>query len=232
MAIGLGRMFGLILPMNFNSPYKSTSVIEFWRRWHISLSFFVRDYVYIPLGGNKFGLPRQIFNLLFAFIIIGFWHGAGYMFITWGVYHGVLIVINYIIRHLKIPELPKLLSILFTFFLVVIGWSLFRVEDITQLENLYISIFSFTEGKTIFLEAGQQKLGIGLIIISAIITFLFPNTLEIIGLRWHGLLHGKKITMYKRLSRKVLLPILTGISLYFSVTSLEGFNSNFLYFNF
>ena len=94
MAIGLGRLFGIILPLNFNSPYKANSIIDFWRRWHMTLSRFLRDYLYIPLGGNRKGKVRRYINLLVTMVLGGLWHGAGWTFVLWGTLHGVLLVIN------------------------------------------------------------------------------------------------------------------------------------------
>lgn len=100
MAIGIARLFGITLPMNFNSPYKATSIIDFWRRWHMTLSRFLRDYVYIPLGGNKHGAPRRYLNLGLTMLLGGLWHGAGWTFIVWGALHGAFLMINQLWRHL------------------------------------------------------------------------------------------------------------------------------------
>ena len=98
MAFGLARMFGINLPINFNSPYKATSIIDFWRRWHITLSRFLRDYLYIPLGGRRAGAPRQYANILIVMLIGGLWHGAAWTFVLWGGLHGLFIVVNHIWR--------------------------------------------------------------------------------------------------------------------------------------
>ena len=100
MAIGLGQFFGIKLPLNFNSPYKSKSIIDFWRRWHISLSSFLKEYIYIPLGGNRKGTYIKYLNIMVVMIIGGVWHGAGWNFILWGCSHGILLIINHEInRH-------------------------------------------------------------------------------------------------------------------------------------
>ncbi len=101
MAIGLSLIFGVRLPINFNSPYKSTSIIEFWRRWHISLSNFLRDYLYIPLGGNRKGPARRYLNLYLTMLFGGIWHGAGWTFVIWGGLHGLYLVINNAWRGVK-----------------------------------------------------------------------------------------------------------------------------------
>lgn len=130
MAIGLGRMFGFHFLPNFNYPYISRSVTEFWRRWHISLSSWFRDYVYIPLGGNRKGLPRMIFNLLIVWGLTGLWHGANWTFIAWGLYYFCFLVFEKLTGLSKIlPRLP-LFSNLLVMLIVIIGWVLFRAADI------------------------------------------------------------------------------------------------------
>ena len=102
MAIGLSRLFGITLPVNFNSPYKATNIIEFWRRWHITLSRFLRDYLYIPLGGNRHGPLRRYANLLVTMLLGGFWHGAGWTFVVWGALHGCYLAINHVWRAIRL----------------------------------------------------------------------------------------------------------------------------------
>lgn len=129
IALGLAMMMGIALPQNFNRPYGANSIQEFWQRWHMSLSFWIRDYIYIPLGGSKHGVPRRIFNGLFAFALCGMWHGASWNFIFWGLYHGIGLTINTLYR--KIPALAfvgkffdkvPLAARLFTFLFVCFGW--------------------------------------------------------------------------------------------------------------
>ena len=132
MACGIAKLFGITLPMNFNSPYKAQSIIEFWRRWHITLSRFLRDYVYIPLGGNRLGESRKITNLMLTMLIGGLWHGAGWNFVLWGAWHGGLLVINHIwaTKRKSQPTTSKsykyCLSVLITFLCVMVGWVFFR----------------------------------------------------------------------------------------------------------
>lgn len=132
MAIGLGFLFGVRLPINFNSPYKARSVVDFWRRWHISLSRFLKDYLYIPLGGNRCGNVRTYFNLIVTMVIGGIWHGAGWMFVFWGALHGALLLINHAWRHLsaglrwaRIRAMQPVYQLL-TFLSVIVGWVFFR----------------------------------------------------------------------------------------------------------
>lgn len=137
MAIGLGRMFGIKIPLNFNSPYKSPNIIQFWRRWHITLSVFLRDYLYIPLGGSRKGKLKRYTNLMITMILGGLWHGAGWTFIIWGSLHGVFLVINHTWQALlKFPEKTWQshwayikFSQLLTFICVVFAWVYFRSSD-------------------------------------------------------------------------------------------------------
>ena len=126
MAIGLGLMFNLKLPMNFNSPYQATNMIDFWRRWHMTLGEWVRDYLYIPLGGNRVGELRKMRNLFVA--MLGLWHGASWTFVFWGALHGVFLVINHQWRRTGI-SLPKIVNWGLTFLCVVVCWVFFRAES-------------------------------------------------------------------------------------------------------
>jgi hypothetical protein len=135
MAIGAARMFGIKLPINFHSPYKATNIIEFWRRWHMTLSSFLRDYLYIPLGGNQHGKFLRYRNLMLTMLLGGLWHGAGWTFVVWGGLHGLYLVINHIWNYLIYqfwpqPSMPKSFTKAFawliTFAAVVIGWVFFR----------------------------------------------------------------------------------------------------------
>lgn len=135
MAIGLGLMFNLRLPVNFNSPYQARSIIDFWRRWHMTLGLWVRDYLYIPLGGNRHGELAKMRNLFIAMLIIGLWHGAGWTFVFWGGMHGVALMLNHQWRRLNI-KLPHLLNWGMTFLCVVILWVFFRAENFHDAWNL------------------------------------------------------------------------------------------------
>ncbi len=136
MAIGLSLMLNVRLPLNFDSPYKATSIIDFWRRWHISLSTFLRDYLYIPLGGNRKGVARRYVNLMATMLLGGLWHGAGWTFVIWGGLHGLFLTINYAWRELKTRLdwckaglFAKLFAGALTFLAVVVGWVFFRAEN-------------------------------------------------------------------------------------------------------
>ena len=130
MAIGLGKMFGFDFPENFDHPYVSRSVTEFWRRWHISLGRWFRDYVYIPLGGNRRGLPVQLRNVAVVWLLTGFWHGASWNFVLWGVYYGVLLILEKLFLLKLLDKMPRALRHLYTLFAVLVGWALFAFDDL------------------------------------------------------------------------------------------------------
>lgn len=172
MAIGLARIFGIHLPVNFHSPYKSQNIIEFWRRWHMTLSRFLRDYIYIPLGGNRVGGFRQFINLLIVMLIGGIWHGANWTFVLWGLIHGAMLAINHVWNQTTFSKykiiknkLIDIFSILFTFMLVSLAWIPFRSESITDALKMFnylflpgsfdiikISLLNFIDAQTIFIH--------------------------------------------------------------------------------
>lgn len=131
MAIGLGKMFGFNIPENFDLPYLSKSISEFWRRWHISLGSWFREYVYIPLGGNRKGKNRTLINLAIVFLLTGMWHGASFSFIFWGVWHGFFIIVERIALN-RILGKSRVLSHVYTMLVVVFGWVIFRVNDLAR----------------------------------------------------------------------------------------------------
>lgn len=142
MAIGLSLFFGIHLPVNFNSPYKAASIVDFWRRWHISLSIFLREYLYIPLGGNRKGKFRRYINLLVTMLLGGLWHGANWTFMLWGAAHGVLLIINHawhrlIGEHHNYSRIGKQLCWLMTFVSVCFTWVLFRADSLATAINIY-----------------------------------------------------------------------------------------------
>ena len=132
MAIGLGRMFGFHFLENFDYPYMSRSITEFWRRWHISLSSWFKEYLYIPLGGNRKGLPVQIRNILVVWLMTGVWHGASWNFVAWGLYFGVLLILEKLFMLRWISRLPAAVSHLYTMLLVMISWAIFAFDDLGQ----------------------------------------------------------------------------------------------------
>ena len=141
MAVGLGKMLGFNFPENFRHPYISRSISEFWRRWHITLGSWFRSYVYIPLGGNRKGMPRTLFNLAVVWGLTGLWHGASWNFILWGLYFGVLIIIEKLFLGKYLEKIPAVLSILYTFVLVVFGWVLFDTNTLTDAFGYFAAMF-------------------------------------------------------------------------------------------
>ncbi len=149
MALGLGRLFNIVLPQNFNSPYQAVNLVEFWRRWHMTLSRFLRDYLYIPLGGNRHGRLRQRLNLVITMFLGGLWHGAGWTFIAWGLLHGVGLVLNHAWLESKtklraLGVVPKFLRLTaahaLTFSVITLAWVLFRADSFSAAVRLYESL--------------------------------------------------------------------------------------------
>ena len=133
MAIGLGKMLGFRFPENFRYPYESLSITDFWRRWHITLSTWFKEYLYIPLGGNRRGLARQALNLLIVWALTGFWHGAGWNFIMWGLYYFVILFIEKVFLLKALDKLPKPLRHVYSLLLIVVGWVIFACDDVSVL---------------------------------------------------------------------------------------------------
>ncbi len=133
MAIGLGEILGFHFPENFNYPYLSGSVTEFWRRWHISLGSWFREYVYIPLGGNRKGLPRQLLHILIVWMLTGIWHGAGWNFALWGLWFAFLLILEKLFLHRALSWFPKAVGVIYTFGVVLAGWALFAIPSFTEL---------------------------------------------------------------------------------------------------
>ncbi len=145
MAIGLGKMFGFEFPENFNYPYVSTSIREFWRRWHISLSSWFKEYIYIPLGGNRKGEVRTYINLAVVFIVTGIWHGATLNFLLWGCLHGFFSLLERIVPSKKAGQGHKVLGHIYTLSVVMIGWSIFRCDSLKEALRLVYHMFIWKE---------------------------------------------------------------------------------------
>lgn len=181
MAVGLARMFGVRLPLNFFSPYKAVNIIDFWRRWHMTLSRFLRDYLYIPIGGNQ----RRVFSILVTMLLGGLWHGAGWTFIAWGGLHGIYLIINHAWKK-HVPESPHAIACwsarTLTFICVVVGWVLFRSES----WDGSIALLSGMAGMNGFsVAAGSPdinwKSAYGLLAALMIVVWLMPNTYQILS---------------------------------------------------
>lgn len=145
MAIGLGKMFGFNLLENFNYPYIANSITDFWRRWHMSLGQWFRDYVYIPLGGNRHGIFRTYLNIFLVWLLTGFWHGASWNYIFWGLYFGLILMFEKTIGLKILKKLPNYLRQIYALFLVLIGWVLFAFEDLSAGFNYLQAMFNFNQ---------------------------------------------------------------------------------------
>jgi alginate O-acetyltransferase complex protein AlgI len=204
MAVGLALLFGIRLPVNFRSPYKATSIIDFWRRWHITLSRFLRDYLYIPLGGNRLGEARRYLNLLVTMLLGGLWHGAGWNFLIWGGLHGVYLCINHLWQawrgSLISPSGPfaKGLSWAITFFAVVLAWVFFRAKTLDGAWQMLSSLFGFEAGSSAYASPGVLRLmdlpllvgepllltiGSGAVALALAIALGLPNVPQLFGYR-------------------------------------------------
>ena len=146
MARGLGRMFGFEIPINFRYPYAAQSIQDFWRRWHITLSSWFRDYVYIPLGGSRRGAGRTIVNLFAVWVLTGLWHGAAWNYVLWGVYYFVLLTAERLIGQARLARVPRALRHILTMALVIVGWVLFAIEDFGALGAYLFAMFSLSGG--------------------------------------------------------------------------------------
>lgn len=210
MAVGLGYLFGLHIPQNFDSPYRALDPSDFWRRWHISLSTCLRDYLYIPLGGNRRGATRTAVNLMATMLLGGLWHGAGFTFVLWGAYHGLLLV-GYRRFSSSWDALPAGLRRIAMFILVVLGWVFFRARDLSMARVLFRRMWAAVPGP---LPAGGRGLVI-LILVAGAIAHLGPNTWQI---RHH---------------LRPLPALALGAALLLSLAALHGAApSPFLYFQF
>ena len=177
MAIGLGKMLGFHFEENFNYPYISKSVTEFWRRWHISLSTWFRDYVYIPLGGNRKGVLRQILNLFIVWSLTGIWHGAATNFLLWGLYYFAFLILEKFILRKWLEKLPKLVGYIYTLFVVLIGWVLFRAEGMTEVIRVLKAMFVPTILDTTFAQIGiyLQSYGLYILVGTVLSVPVFPK---------------------------------------------------------
>lgn len=195
MAIGLARLFGLRLPQNFASPYKAKSITEFWRRWHITLSRFLKDYLYIPLGGNRAGYLKQKSNVFITMLLGGIWHGAGWTFIIWGALHGTFLIINHVVSDLakrnKWPAMPTFLSWFLTLFLIAVAWVPFRAESYDATITIWQSMFLLNgfdlTGTLPNIVTGR----VGLLILACFVVCIsMPNIAEMFR-RYNGTLSTK-----------------------------------------
>jgi alginate O-acetyltransferase complex protein AlgI len=181
MAIGLGLLLGFEFPQNFDSPYKSLSITEFWRRWHISLSSWLRDYLYIPLGGNRRGPLRTYFNLFVTMLLGGLWHGANWTFLVWGGYHGILLALERAAgKRGLLWWLPRSLQKWFTFVLVLFGWVLFRCKSLEKAGSIFAGMLGLRGWGGGALNSAGFALALVVLPIAWAIAWWCPNTWELL----------------------------------------------------
>jgi len=228
MALGSAKMLNIDLPINFNSPYKAESIQDFWRRWHITLSTFLRDYVYIPLGGNRKGSGRTYLNLLLTMLIGGVWHGAGWLFVLWGGLHGLALCVNRFWKKTKI-NMPKWAGILVTFIFINATWIIFRAESFWQVRKILHSLVdyhNFVIPRTFtlsfkFLENRYENILL-LIPLGVLVIFVLGNSNQILS----------KIKLDKK-SNALILSV--AFALLFMTAIIKGIAvpyTEFIYFNF
>ncbi|MCC6598991.1 MAG: MBOAT family protein [Alphaproteobacteria bacterium] len=223
MAIGLGLLFGIRLPLNFFSPYKALNIIDFWRRWHMTLSRFLRDYVYIPLGGNRKGGARRYLNLMLTMLIGGLWHGAGWTFILWGGLHGLFLCLNYLWRWTGLA-MPRGVSWLITFIAVVFAWALFRAQSLESAFSLWHSMLSPSLAGT----GGQIVPGFAIAGAGLFIALFMPNVHQ--WLRGRGCL--RQIPVIGRWRPSAVQGLALGGLLFLCLLLMQFVQAEFLYFNF
>lgn len=220
MAIGLGKMFGFEFEENFRYPYISTSVSEFWRRWHISMGTWFRDYVYFPLGGSRVPTWRMIINLFIVWLLTGLWHGANWTFVLWGLFFFVLIMFEKLTKiekkNFKLPV--KILFGVGTFFLVMMGWVLFRANDLTGAGKYFAALFSFSGGNAETLFFLQNNIYV--LIFAVICCFPIKEKLSV----WFS-----RAPRIKTVAKIAVLLVLFFISVVY--TAQSSYNP-FIYFNF
>jgi len=225
MALGLGRMFGLKLPKNFESPYKCRNIIDFWRRWNITLSHFLRDYLYFALGGNRRGKVMRYVNLFIVMLLGGLWHGAGWTFVVWGALHGAYLTVNHMWRSFVGKSLPVFLALPVTFMAVLVAWVFFRAETFGHAFAIVNSMLGFGQGARLDMSLYSDVfwLPFGLLLAS-ILTWGVPNALQIIDRFESG--------VYKA-QRKRLILLFTSALLALSIFTVYSSGTyEFLYFQF
>ena len=230
MAIGISLMFGIFLPVNFNSPYKATSIVEFWRCWHMTLSQFLRDYLYIPLGGNRRGRALRYVNLMITMLLGGLWHGAAWTFVAWGALHGAYLCVNHAFNAL-VPTIPSALArpvriagAVLTFLAVVVAWVFFRAVSVEWALRV---LHAMADPSNIVFGL-EEIAAMVLIAIYAALVWLAPNTQAIMGYD-----HGNRRVGETLLAGRLRPLILYGASLVlaFGILGIQS-HSEFIYFRF
>ena len=230
MAIGISLMFGIFLPLNFNSPYKATSIVDFWRRWHMTLSQFLRDYLYIPLGGNRRGRVLRYVNLMITMLLGGLWHGAAWTFVAWGALHGAYLCINHAWSHYGPSAAPrfapfaKFAGLAVTFISVVVAWVFFRADSMAQ--ALFILSKMASPAHIAF---GRGEIAdLAFVVVYAGIAWFAPNTQQIMGYDHANRRVGEALGAWRM---RPLLIYATAAVLAFGILGISQ-HSEFIYFRF
>src|SRR6478752_3705948 len=230
MAIGISLMFGIFLPLNFSSPYKATSIIDFWRRWHMTLSQFLRDYLYISLGGNRRGRVLRYVNLMITMLLGGLWHGAAWTFVAWDALHGAYLCINHAWSNYgpkispRLAPLANIAGLILTFLAVVIAWVFFRADNI---DSAYYVLSKMADPTNIAFGRGELAYS-AFIIFYAVLAWFAPNTQEIMGYDHERRLVGEKLAAWRL---RPLFLYATAAVLAFGILGIQQ-HSEFIYFRF
>jgi D-alanyl-lipoteichoic acid acyltransferase DltB (MBOAT superfamily) len=246
MAIGLARMFNVVLPANFDSPYKAVNIADFWRRWHMTLSRFLRDFLYFPLGGNRKGVARAMLNVMITMLLGGLWHGAGWTFVIWGGLHGLYICGHRLVRTSGLYErllpfaLPRrIFAQAFTLFLIVIAWVFFRAADLTAAALMLRSMFGAGDAGAAPAAFGVDN-PVELIAAGAVLALFAPNVIDIFA-RFGPALKvdrpNERRTAQRLLGRLQWRPtagwgLATGTLAAVGALAILGWHAEFLYFQF
>jgi alginate O-acetyltransferase complex protein AlgI len=219
MAIGIAYILRIRLPTNFRRPYTARSIIDFWRRWHITLSFWLRDYLYIPLGGNRYGQRRRFFNLMTTMVLGGLWHGAGWTFVIWGGLHGAALATAHIVHGLfrrRDIHIPRALGLIATFYFVTVSWVYFRAPDIATAHRVLMGPFTASwRGADLFASARLYEL---------VLLLVFFVT--------HHYDRHARVRIAVRRSSQVVIWVLIVLGFVIAITVSQGSSSKFIYFDF
>ena len=230
MAIGISLMFGIFLPLNFNSPYKAVSIVDFWRRWHMTLSQFLRDYLYIPLGGNRHGRVLRYVNLMITMLLGGLWHGAAWTFVAWGALHGVYLCINHAWSNYapkappRFARLTDIAGAALTFLAVVVAWVFFRAPDMATA----LAVLSKMADPSNIAFGRVEMVYALFVAIYAALTWFAPNTQEIMGYNHKNRAVGEGLRAQRM---RPLFLYATAAVLAFGILGIQQ-HSEFIYFRF